>query len=116
MLDTRTRLLPYQNTLRAYTMAWPQIEPSTPHLTYLFLAFFLILYALFSELIRNRAHLSEPPLATLAGVIAGPRLAKILDPISSWGWEDNITHELTRIITGVQCFAVGIELPARHPK
>ena len=97
-------------------MAWPEIEPSTPHLTYLFLAFFLILYALFSELIRNRAHLSEPPLATFAGIIAGPRGAKILDPISSWGWEDNITHELTRIITGVQCFAVGIELPARYPR
>jgi NhaP-type Na+/H+ or K+/H+ antiporter len=97
-------------------MAWPQVEPSTPHLTYLYLAFFLILYALFSELIRNRAHLAEPPLATLAGILAGPRGAGILDPISKWGWEDNITHELTRIITGVQCFAVGIALPAKYPK
>ncbi len=97
-------------------MAWPQVEPSTPHVTYLYLAFFLILYALFSELIRNRAHLSEPPLATLAGVIAGPQGIRILDPISKLGWEDNITHELTRVITGVQCFAVGIELPAAYPK
>jgi sodium/hydrogen antiporter len=96
-------------------MAWPEIEPTTPHLTYLFLALFLILYALLSELIRNRAHLSEPPLATLAGILAGPRGAAILDPISKWGWEDNITHEFTRIITGVQCFAVGIELPAKYP-
>ncbi|KAJ9498027.1 hypothetical protein H2202_006630 [Exophiala xenobiotica] len=97
-------------------MAWPQIEPSTPHLTYLLLSFFLILYALFSELIRNRAHLSEPPLATLTGIVFGPRGATILDPIDKWGWEDNITQELTRIITGVQCFAVGIQLPAGYVK
>ena len=77
-------------------MAWPQLEPSTSHLTYFILAFFLIVYALFSELIRNRAHLSEPPLATFVGIIAGPRGLKILDPISKWGWEDNITHELVR--------------------
>lgn len=97
-------------------MNWPHLEPSTPHLAYLLLSFFLILYALFSELIRNRAHLSEPPLATLTGVIFGPRGITILDPIHQWGWEDNITQELTRVITGVQCFAVGIELPARYMK
>ncbi|KAJ9607622.1 hypothetical protein H2200_007700 [Cladophialophora chaetospira] len=97
-------------------MSWPQVEPSTPHVTYLYLAFFLILYALFSELIRNRAHLSEPPLATLAGIFAGPRGVGWLDPMNKWGWEDNITQELARVITGVQCFAVGIELPAKYPK
>jgi sodium/hydrogen antiporter len=97
-------------------MAFPEIEPTTPHLTYLLLAFFLILYALFSELIRNRAHLSEPPLATLTGIIFGPKGATVLDPSAKWGWEDNITHEFTRIIVGVQCFAVGIELPARYMK
>lgn len=97
-------------------MAWPQIEPTTAHLTYLLLSFFLILYALFSELIRNRAHLSEPPLATIAGIAFGPQGATVLDPINKWGWEDNITQELTRVITGVQCFAVGIELPAGYLK
>ena len=105
----------HQLTEKTGVMSWPQIEPNTPHLTYLYLAFFLIIYALFSELIRNRAHLSEPPLATFAGVLAGPYGGKFLDPIS-WGWEDNITQELTRVITGVQCFAVGIELPAKYPK
>lgn len=96
-------------------MSWPEIEPSTSHLTYLLLSFFLILYALFSELIRNRAHLSEPPLATLAGIIFGPRGATVLDPFL-WGWADNITQELTRVIIGVQVFTVGIELPAKYIK
>lgn len=93
-------------------MAWPQIEPNTPHLTYLILSIFLIAYALFSELIRNRLHLSEPPLATLVGILFGPRGIGILDP-ETWGWQDDITQELTRIIVGVQVFAVGIELPRR---
>jgi sodium/hydrogen antiporter len=96
-------------------MSWPEIEPSTSHLTYVLLSFFLVLYALFAELIRNRAHLSEPPLATLTGIAFGPRGATILDPIQ-WGWADNITQELTRIIIGVQVFTAGIELPAKYIK
>ena len=78
---------------------WPEIEPSSPHLTYLLLSFFLILYALFSELIRNRIHLSEPPLATLAGIASGPRGFSVLDPID-WGW---VSHSLSppkaRVVT-----------------
>ncbi|EXJ81938.1 hypothetical protein A1O1_08005 [Capronia coronata CBS 617.96] len=97
-------------------MAWPQIEPSTPHLEFLLLSFFLILYALFSDLIRNRLHLSEPPLATFTGIAFGPYGATVLDPVDRWGWEDNITQELARVITGVQCFAVGIDLPAAYVK
>ena len=96
-------------------MAWPEIDPQPSHLSYLVLSFFLILYALFSELIRNRAHLSEPPLATLAGIAFGPKGVPVLDPFS-WGWEDNITMELTRIIVSVQVFAVGIDLPAGYVK
>lgn len=93
-------------------MAWPEVEPSSSHLTYLILSSLLIGYALFSELIRNRLHLSEPPIATLVGILFGPRGIAILDP-ESWGWQDDITQELTRVIVGVQVFAVGIELPKR---
>lgn len=93
-------------------MAWPQLEATTPHLTYLLLSLFLILYALFSELIRNRLHLSEPPLATLAGIICGPLGLGVLNP-RLWGWRDNAIIELTRIVLGVQVFASAIELPKR---
>lgn len=46
-------------------MAWSQLEPTPAHLTYLVLTSFLLVYALFSVLVRNRLHLSEPPLATI---------------------------------------------------
>lgn len=96
-------------------MAWPEIDAQTSHLTYMLLSFFLIIYALFSELIRNRAHLSEPPLATIVGIIFGPQAVTVLNPFK-WGWEDNITMELTRVIVSVQVFAVGIDLPAGYVK
>ncbi|KAI9817414.1 MAG: hypothetical protein M1827_001023 [Pycnora praestabilis] len=112
-------------------MTWKQIEATAPHLTYLTLSSFLILYALFSQFIRNRLHLSEPPLALLVGIIFGPRGAGIIDP-RSWGFEDNMyahsfsttsiqtnrlipsTQEAARVIVGVQVFAVGVELPKHY--
>jgi hypothetical protein len=59
----------YSNSIT--NMAWSQLEPTGPHLTYVFLTSFLIMYALFSLMIRNRLHLSEPPLATLFGIVSG---------------------------------------------
>lgn len=89
---------------------WEQLELTPPHLTYLFLASFLLTYALFSQFIRNVLHLSEPPLAVLLGIILGPYVLRILEP-EKWGWDDVVVQEITRMIVGIQCFAVGIELP-----
>ncbi|KKY25596.1 putative na(+) h(+) antiporter 2 [Phaeomoniella chlamydospora] len=89
---------------------WSQIEATPSHRTYLLLSAFLLTYALFSRFIRNRLHLSEPPLALLFGILLGPRVLGVLDPIS-WGLQDNVVQELTRVILGIQCFAIGIELP-----
>jgi NhaP-type Na+/H+ or K+/H+ antiporter len=71
---------------------WKQLEPTPPHLTYLVLSSFLIAYALFSSFIRNRLHLSEPPLATLVGIAFGPKGAGALDPVK-WGLGDDIVME-----------------------
>lgn len=37
---------------------WDQLEPTAPHLAYLTISIFLIIYALFSIFIRNNLHLS----------------------------------------------------------
>ena len=102
-------------------MSWfsKQLDATPPHTTYIILATFLILYALFAHFIRNRLHLSEPPLATLVGIIFGPQGIHLIDP-SKWGMADKVMHESTRVIVGVQVFAIGVELPkayfARHWK
>ena len=89
------------------------LEPTPSHTTYLLLTTFLIIYALFSHFIRNRLHLSEPPLALLYGIAFGPRGADVIDP-TSWGIEDNITQEATRVIVGLQVLTVGVDLPKTY--
>lgn len=121
LAECRHDLYFHQNSLvirNSFAMAkWidKQLEPTSTHLTYLILSTFLILYALFSQVIRNRLHLSEPPIATLIGITFGPKVFGVIDP-TSWGWEDNITQETTRLILAVQVFAVGIELPRKYFK
>lgn len=89
---------------------WEQLELTPPHIAYLTISSFLLVYAIFSRFIRNRLHLSEPPLAVLFGIILGPYVLKILTP-RQWGLDDRIMQESARVIVGIQCFAVGIELP-----
>ncbi|KAK5087719.1 hypothetical protein LTR70_006820 [Exophiala xenobiotica] len=99
----------------AHSSKIPDLEPSGTHLIYLVLSFFLILYAIFSEFIRNRIHLSEPPLATLTGIAFGPVAVDVLGQ-AEWNLQDNITQELARVITCVQVFAVGLDLPSKYIK
>ena len=98
---------------------WSQLEPTPPHITYLTLSGFLIVYALFSQFIKNNLHLSEPPLAVLFGILQGPYALNTITPYR-WGLNDGTIQEITRVIVGIQCFAVGIDLPkfyfARHWK
>lgn len=94
-------------------MAWKQLGLQSAHLTYIILAGFLLFYALFSNFIKNRLHLAEPPIATFIGLIAGPKGLGIIDP-NQWGPTDIITQELTRVIAGVQVFAIGVELPRAY--
>ncbi|TKA30799.1 hypothetical protein B0A50_02519 [Salinomyces thailandicus] len=104
---------------------WKQIEPTPPHVTYLALSGFLISFTLFTNFIRNRLHLSEPPIALLVGIILGPVGLGWLTPnfcgvdgckdegtgLGGWGWGDDIVQEVTRVIVGIQVFAIGVELP-----
>lgn len=100
-------------------MVWDQIEATPAHLTYLLLSIFLITYTLFTKFIRNRLHLSEPPIALVFGIILGPRVLGWLSPnycavngcsdaldahdgIGGWGWGDNVIQEITRVIVGIQ--------------
>jgi NhaP-type Na+/H+ or K+/H+ antiporter len=52
-------------------------------------------------------------VAVLYGIILGPNVLNIVTP-RQWGMNDQILQEVTRIIVGVQCFAVGIELPKHY--
>ena len=104
-------------------MVWDQLEPTPSHLSYLLISTFLIVYCLFATFVRNRLHLSEPPLALLVGILIGPRVLGWLNPnyctqqgctgdeSERWGWGDTQVQEISRVILGVQVFTVGVGLP-----
>lgn len=104
-------------------MVWDQLEPTPSHVSYLLLSAFLIVYTLFARFIRNRLHLSEPPLALLVGILLGPKVLGWLNPnvcteqrclddgVERWGWGDNNIQEISRVILGIQVFTIGIGLP-----
>ena len=91
--------------MEVHTEQWKQFEATPPHLAYLILSLFLIIFALFTKFIRNTLHISEPPLAVLVGILLGPAVLGVITP-REWGIEDNIMQEVTRVIVGIQCFAV----------
>ncbi|KAL8731784.1 MAG: hypothetical protein Q9166_003231 [cf. Caloplaca sp. 2 TL-2023] len=89
------------------------LELTSPHLTYLVLSVFLLFFAFFSDFIRNRLHLSEPPLATIVGIIFGPDVLNVVNP-ESWHWLDTVTQEAARVVVALQVFSVGLELPKAY--
>ena len=117
-LQPRKTRLPVQtspfSTLLLPTMSWVRkyLELTLAHFVYLVLFTFLLLYALFSAVIRNRLHLAEPPLATLVGIAFGPQGAKFFSPLE-W-FPDDITQEIARIVVGLECFTVGVHLPKAY--
>ncbi|KAL5512828.1 hypothetical protein ACEPAG_3094 [Sanghuangporus baumii] len=105
-------------------MAFNPFEVSIPHIVYAVTGGFVVIFGMFSLLIREKLYIGEAPLAFLFGIIIGPYCADIFNP-RSWGGGDNetvntITLEFTRVVLAIGVFAIGVELPkaymARHWK
>jgi Na(+)/H(+) antiporter len=94
-------------------MAWEQLSVNRPHWAYIILGGFTSLFMLVSLFVKQRLYIGEATVATICGIIFGPRAANLFDPIS-WGNVDQITLECSRIVLVVQCFAVGVELPKSY--
>lgn len=121
--------LPLHLKLPKPTMAWKEIAATPAHRTYLLLASFLVLYTLFTSFIRNRLHLSEPPIALLFGILLGPKGLGWVVPNScdtqgcvdqqvgsaqGWGWGDDVIQEITRVVVGIQVFTIGVSMPKHY--
>jgi len=91
-------------------MAWDHLSINKPHLVYIILGGFTSLFMLCSSFIKEKMYIGEATVATICGIIFGPHAANLIDP-RTWGNEDQITLEFSRIVLVVQCFAVGVELP-----
>ncbi|KAJ3794738.1 Sodium/hydrogen exchanger family-domain-containing protein [Lentinula aff. detonsa] len=77
---------------------------------------FVVIFSLFSLLMKEKLYLNEVVLGTAFGVIIGPYAGNIFDP-RSWSsstGSQNITLEVTRIVLATGLFAIGIELPKNY--
>ncbi|CAE6470036.1 unnamed protein product [Rhizoctonia solani] len=98
-------------------MAFHPFDVSTPHLAYTVLGGFVVLFGMFSLLIREKAYIGEAVIATVFGIIIGPYCAGIFDPR---GWANShevvneITLEVTRVVLAIGVFAIGVELPKQY--
>ncbi|KAF5391889.1 hypothetical protein D9757_001639 [Collybiopsis confluens] len=105
-------------------MSFHPFEVTIPHIIYTILGMFIVIFGMFSLLLREKLYIGEACWAFLFGIIIGPYGANIFNP-RSWGSSDNevtntITLEFCRVVLAIGVFAIGVELPkaymARHWK
>ncbi|KZT25414.1 hypothetical protein NEOLEDRAFT_361131 [Neolentinus lepideus HHB14362 ss-1] len=95
-----------------------------PHVAYALLGGFVVIFGMFSLLIREKLYIGEACVAFVFGVIIGPYGAGVFDPRHWGGATDEVTNsitlEFTRVVLAIGVFAIGVELPkaymARHWK
>ncbi|KAJ3788662.1 Sodium/hydrogen exchanger family-domain-containing protein [Lentinula aff. detonsa] len=97
-------------------MALDLLDVTPPGVAYICLGGFVVIFSLFSLLMKEKLYLNEVVLGTAFGVIIGPYAGNIFDP-RSWSsstGSQNITLEVTRIVLATGLFAIGIELPKNY--
>ncbi|KAJ7070126.1 Sodium/hydrogen exchanger family-domain-containing protein [Mycena amicta] len=99
-------------------MAFDPFDVTVPHVAYAALGGFVVLFGMFSLLLRERLYIGEACWAFIFGVVIGPYGANIFNPR---GWAgDNpetvniITLEFTRVVLAIGVFAIGVELPKAY--
>ena len=77
---------------------------------------FVVIYGLFSYVVRERLYISEPLLAVTIGIIVGPHVLNWVDPFS-WSDRDTVnevTYQVSRLVIAVQVLFTGITLPEKY--
>ncbi|KXN90638.1 putative Na(+)/H(+) antiporter C3A11.09 [Leucoagaricus sp. SymC.cos] len=90
------------------------LEVTPVGLAYICLGGFVVLFSLFSLLVREKVYVNEVVLGTGLGILMGPLCADVFDP-RSWATDTNrITLEIMRVVLATSLFAVGVELPKSY--
>ncbi|KAJ6779278.1 Sodium/hydrogen exchanger family-domain-containing protein [Mycena vulgaris] len=98
-------------------MKFNPIDVTIPHVAYAALGGFVVLFGMFSLLLREKLYIGEACWAFLFGVVIGPYGANIFNPrgwASSEETANTITLELTRVVLAIGVFAIGVELPKAY--
>ncbi|KIK67104.1 hypothetical protein GYMLUDRAFT_69294 [Collybiopsis luxurians FD-317 M1] len=76
---------------------------------------FVLVFSLFSFLMKEKFYVNEVVLGTVFGIIIGPACANIFDP-RSWlsQGEHELTLEVMRIVLAIGLFLIGVDLPNKY--
>ncbi|KIY66408.1 hypothetical protein CYLTODRAFT_398761 [Cylindrobasidium torrendii FP15055 ss-10] len=95
-------------------------EVNVAHIAYTCLGGFIVIFGMFSLLLREKIYVGEACWAFVFGIIIGPYAAGIFDPHSWAGGNEEVvntvTLEITRVVLAVGVFAIGVELPKAYMK
>lgn len=81
---------------------------------YIILGGFVVAFSMISLLIREKLYINEVVLGTGFGILMGPHVANVFDPLS-WKVESRaLTLEVMRIVLATGLFAIGVELPQSY--
>lgn len=69
---------------------------------------------LFSDWIKGRSYASIPLLATLAGILIGPRVFNLVDPLQ-WDHLQLVIEETARVTLGIALMGVALRIPPDFP-
>jgi NhaP-type Na+/H+ or K+/H+ antiporter len=114
--------------VQLYTSDWDSLIPTNVglnnlHDVYLALGVIILLYSVASLVLVKRFFVNESIIAIVFGIILGPSVLRIIDPIELFGEDHLVTVMLegrmllkpvSRIIVGVCCLNLGIQLPNKY--
>lgn len=79
---------------------------------------FITLFGLVSYLLKEKYHLSEALISTLAGLIFSPHATNLIRPYEYANFNEEhletITLYFTRLVLGVQLVLAGVQLPSKY--
>ncbi|GMM30442.1 hypothetical protein DAMA08_031870 [Martiniozyma asiatica (nom. inval.)] len=94
-------------------MVWSQLDVNKTHISYSVLGIFLLIFSLFSLVIRERLLIGESGIATIYGLIIGPHCLNWFNP-QSWGNYLFNTIEISRILLCIDIVKASTELPSMY--
>ncbi|KAF7297786.1 Na-H-Exchanger domain-containing protein [Mycena kentingensis (nom. inval.)] len=94
------------------------LDVTVAHVAYTVLGGFVVIFGMFSLLLREKLYIGEACWAFIFGVVIGPYGANVFNP-RDWAGDDedvisSITLEITRVVLAIGVFAIGVELPKAY--
>ncbi|KAI8815271.1 Cation/H+ exchanger [Cladochytrium replicatum] len=88
------------------------VGENDPNTLAAFIGGFIVLFGFVSFIVKQRLFISETIVATVFGIIAGPKCLNIFNP-AAWGDTTSMTYYFAQSVCAIQIMAAAINLPKK---